>query len=105
LHGPAKLTRKIKGQIDGIGTRPRLRASGAKGTSLIDREYDAATIPNVPAALQSACPWRIRKSPHKRIGQGSLVRYRAPPCHGAHPTRTLAAKFAVMHNAAFPGRV
>jgi hypothetical protein len=34
-----------------------LRASGAKGTSLIDREYDAATIPNVPAALQSAGSW------------------------------------------------
>jgi acetate kinase len=57
VDGPAKLTRKIKGLIDGIGTRPRLRASGAKGTSLIDREYDAATIPNVPAALQSAGSW------------------------------------------------
>ena len=51
VDGPAKLTRKIKGQIDGIGTRPRLRASGANGTSLVDREYDAATISDVPAAL------------------------------------------------------
>jgi acetate kinase len=57
VDGPAKLTRKIKGQIDGIGTRPRLRASGANGTSLIDREYDAATIPDVPGALQSAGSW------------------------------------------------
>jgi acetate kinase len=57
VDGPAKLTRKIKGQIDGIGTRPRLRASGANGTSLINREYDAATIPDVPAALQSAGAW------------------------------------------------
>ena len=56
VDGPAKLTRKIKGQIEGIGTRPRLRAS-ANGTSLIDREYDAATIPDVPAALQSAGAW------------------------------------------------
>jgi acetate kinase len=52
-----EVTRKIKGQIDGIGTRPRLRASGANGTSLIDREYDVATIPDVPAALQSAGAW------------------------------------------------
>jgi acetate kinase len=51
------LTRKIKGQIDGIDTRPRLRASGANGQALIDREYDAATIPDVPAALQSAGRW------------------------------------------------
>jgi len=57
VNGPAKLTRKIKGQIDGIGTRPRLRASGANGTSLIDREYDAANIPDVPAALHSAGAW------------------------------------------------
>src|SRR5271167_2540879 len=57
VNGFAKLTRKIKGQIDGIGTRPRLRASGANGTSLIDREYDAATIPDVPAALHSAGAW------------------------------------------------
>ena len=28
VDGPAKLTRKIKGQIDGISTRPRLRARG-----------------------------------------------------------------------------
>ena len=46
----------FRGQIEGIGTRPRLRAS-ANGTSLIDREYDAATIPDVPAALQSAGAW------------------------------------------------
>jgi acetate kinase len=57
VDGPAKVTRKIKGQINGIGTRPRLRASGANGTSLVDREYDAAAIPDVPAALQSAGAW------------------------------------------------
>ena len=57
VDGRAKLARKIKGQIDGIGTRPRLRARGANGTSLLDREYDAAAIPDVPAALQSAGGW------------------------------------------------
>jgi acetate kinase len=37
VDGSVKLTRKIKGQIDGIGTRPRLRARGADSTSLVDR--------------------------------------------------------------------
>ena len=46
VDGSVKLTRKIKGQIDGIGTRPRLRARGADSTSLVDREYDAATYPS-----------------------------------------------------------
>jgi hypothetical protein len=42
---------------------------------------------------EGACPWRIRKSSHKRIGQGSLVRYRhratvridAAPAHTRRP--------------------
>jgi acetate kinase len=41
VNGSAKLTRKIKGQIDGIGTRPRLRARRGDDTSLVDREYQA----------------------------------------------------------------
>jgi acetate kinase len=57
VDGAAKLTRKIKGQMDGIGTRPRLRASGADRTSLIDREYDTATVSDVPAALHTAGAW------------------------------------------------
>jgi len=57
VNGPATLSCKIKGQIDGIGTRPRLRASGANGTNLVDREYDAAAIRDVPAALHLAGAW------------------------------------------------
>jgi len=57
VDGSAKLARKIKGQMEGIGTRPRLRARGADRTSLIDRQYDAQTIPDVPAALQTAGAW------------------------------------------------
>src|SRR5271166_682052 len=74
VDGPAKLTRKIKGQIDGIGTRPRLRASGANGTSLIDREYDAATIPDVPAAMQSAGAWlqEEQRTPPSAVGHRVL---------------------------------
>jgi acetate kinase len=57
VDGSAKLTRKIKGQIDGIGTRPRLRARRGDGTSLVDREYDAAAISDVPGALHTAGAW------------------------------------------------
>jgi acetate kinase len=57
VEGAAKLTRNIKGQMDGIGTRPRLRASGADGKSLIDRAYDAAVIPDAPAAMQTTGAW------------------------------------------------
>jgi acetate kinase len=57
VDGGGKLARKIKGQMDGIGTRPRLRASGPDGKSLVDREYETAAIPDVPAALATAGAW------------------------------------------------
>src|SRR6266436_560000 len=51
------LARRIKGQMDGIGTRPRLRASDAQGSSIVDRKYAPEAIPSVPAALQMAAAW------------------------------------------------
>ena len=41
----------MKGQIEGIGTRPRLLAKDAKGETLIDETWPAADVSNVPAAL------------------------------------------------------
>src|SRR5262245_53627154 len=43
-----KLTRKVKGQLDGIGTRPHPRASGPDGKPFVDRTYDAAGVSTVP---------------------------------------------------------
>ncbi|MGB7176417.1 MAG: acetate kinase, partial [Xanthobacteraceae bacterium] len=31
--------RRLKGQVDGIGTRPRLRANAGDGSPLIDKSY------------------------------------------------------------------
>ena len=45
LDGPAQLTRKIKRQVDGIGTRPRLRASGANGNLLSETTGKPARNP------------------------------------------------------------
>jgi len=49
--------RQIKGQIDGIGVRPRLRASAANGDTLIDRELGAEQVSTVPDALHAAGAW------------------------------------------------
>jgi len=49
--------RQIKGQIDGIGVRPRLRASAANGDTLVDRELGAEEVSTVPEALQAAGAW------------------------------------------------
>ena len=37
IEGPGRLQRQVKGQIDGIGTSPRLRAVGPDKKSLVDR--------------------------------------------------------------------
>jgi acetate kinase len=49
--------RLIKGQMDGIGTRPRLRAEAADKTPLIDQSYAAEEVSDVPAALAMAGVW------------------------------------------------
>lgn len=49
--------RLIKGQIDGIGTRQRLRASGSDGSSLVDRTFDRNAVFDVPKALRMAGEW------------------------------------------------
>ena len=70
VDGAMKLTRKIKGQIDGIGTRPRLRARGADSTSLVDREYDAATLSDLPTPLHTAGAWlqEEQRTPPSAVG-------------------------------------
>jgi acetate kinase len=57
VEGEGRLRRQIKGQIDGIGSRPRLRASGAAGEPLADRAYPIEAIPDVPAAMGTAGAW------------------------------------------------
>jgi len=52
-----RLARQIKGQIDGIGSRPRLRAGGASGEKLADRAYPIENVQDVPAALRVAADW------------------------------------------------
>jgi acetate kinase len=56
--GPGrKLNCQIKGKVEGIGTKPLLRAADATGRMLIDRAFSNGTIPDVPSALQAAGAW------------------------------------------------
>ena len=47
----------VKGQMDGIGTRPRLRATGADKATLIDQNYPPDKVPDLPAATQETGDW------------------------------------------------
>jgi acetate kinase len=57
VDGEGGLLRLIKGQIDGVGSRPRLRASGATGEKLAERAYPIESVEDVPAALSVAAEW------------------------------------------------
>jgi acetate kinase len=46
------LERRLKGQIEGIGTRPRLTAKNARGGRLVDGTWPAVDVSSVPAALE-----------------------------------------------------
>ncbi|WP_456619957.1 MULTISPECIES: acetate/propionate family kinase [unclassified Bradyrhizobium] len=57
IEGEGTLRRQLKGQMDGIGSRPRLRASGTGGDPLADRAYPIEAVPDVPAAMDIAGTW------------------------------------------------
>src|SRR5580700_11331407 len=57
VDGDGRLRRQIKGQMDGIGSLPRLRASGASGEKLAERAYPIEAVGDVPAALRVAADW------------------------------------------------
>ena len=66
VEGEGRLRRLIRGQMDGIGSRPRLRASGADNDPLADRAYPLDAVPDVPAAMGIAGAWlrdELRISP------------------------------------------
>ena len=52
-----KLPRLLKGQVDGIGTRPRLRAEAGDGSTLIDQHYAPNEIADVVASTAVAAHW------------------------------------------------
>jgi acetate kinase len=51
VAGDDKLERRMRGQIEGIGGRPRLLARDVDGRTLIEASYSAADVGDVPAAL------------------------------------------------------
>ena len=57
IDGDGRMQRQIKGQVDGIGSRPRLRATGSDGDPMADRAFAIETIPDVTAALAAARDW------------------------------------------------
>ena len=68
----------VKGQIDGIGTQPRLRATGADKAILIDQKYAPDKVPDLPAATQETGDWLRRTQKVNLAAVGHRVVHGGP---------------------------
>jgi len=76
---PANTPRRLlKGQMDGIGTRPRLRAKSEDGGAGVDKTFGADEIADVPAALKAAGAWLRSERAIEPIAVGHRVVHGGP---------------------------
>jgi acetate kinase len=77
-HDRGDLKRLIKGQMDGVGARPRLRADAADGTSLVDGTLEVEKVPDVPAAIQAVGNWLRERQKRDPLAMGHRVVHGGP---------------------------
>jgi acetate kinase len=74
----ANLARLVKGQMDGIGARPRLRAESDDRTILINKEYARDKVPDVAAAIAETGSWLRRNQKFNLVAVGHRVVHGGP---------------------------
>jgi acetate kinase len=70
--------RLIKGQLDGIGTRPRLSATASDKSSLIDKTYAPEEVAEVPAAMATVASWLRETQRFNLLAVGHRVVHGGP---------------------------
>src|SRR6516164_7051956 len=78
VDGASDLTLQIKGQVDGIGTQPRLHARAPGGVEVVDQRFESSEVPDVPAALATAGGWLGRQYNIMPIAVGHRVVHGGP---------------------------
>src|SRR6516225_1056620 len=73
-----ELKRLIKGQMSGIGTRPRLQAEAADKTFLIDQSYAPERVADVATALAVAGAWLRETQNLEPVAVGHRVVHGGP---------------------------
>jgi acetate kinase len=74
----SNLARLIKGQADGIGTRPKLRAEGADKKILLNQDYPREKMSNVPSAILEIGAWLRENHDFKLAAIGHRVVHGGP---------------------------
>jgi acetate kinase len=78
IEAKDNLKRLIKGQMDGIGTRPRLRASAADGVVAIDKTFLPEQVCDLATAIQETAGWLRSTQNFELIGVGHRVVHGGP---------------------------
>ena len=76
--GKSGLKRLVKGQMDGIGTRPHLRAQATDNASLIDQTYSLDAVRDVPGAIREVGAWLRTSQKFNLIAVGHRVVHGGP---------------------------
>ena len=83
IEAGTSLRRSLKGQIDGIGTRPRLRATAADGVLAIDSTPSPKLVCDLPAAIQETTAWLRSTQNFELKAVGHRVVHGGPEYSGA----------------------
>jgi acetate kinase len=78
IEADGGLKRQIKGQMDGIGSRPRLLVKAVDGAELVDRTYDSGTVHDVATGLTTAGAWLREELKIKPVAIGHRVVHGGP---------------------------
>ena len=78
VDGTGVLERLIKGQLDGIGTRPRLVAQASDKSPLIDSTYSPDKVPDVPTAITVIAGWLRETQSFNLVAVGHRVVHGGP---------------------------
>ena len=103
------LALSLKGQVDAIGTHPRLRARDASGRPLVDQTFPVSEVPDVGAAMERVAVWLrerfagvVPAAVGHRVAHGGAARAtrragadRRRPCRAAGDARRCATPPAV----------
>ena len=78
VDGTGVLERLVKGQLDGIGTRPRLVAQASDKSPLIDSTYLPDKVPDVPTAITVIAGWLRETQSFNLVAVGHRVVHGGP---------------------------
>jgi acetate kinase len=78
IKEPSNLTPLMKGQVDGVGTRPRMRVHLPTGATLLDQTLSPQEVRDPAAALNQAGMWLRDKQNLQPVAAGHRVVHGGP---------------------------